>query len=189
VGPGHGKITRLLTPHFDNVTLIEPNPDFVADLLDIDATIYQAFWEEVNTSQIYDLVLCSHVLYHVPVSQWGNFTTKLIEASKGLTVIAMEARGSQLNTLLNRYKQDYLGNILEYVQGEILTNDYTVHLDSKEDMHALYRFFVIENCFTLEEWQKLDREQVERQIQEDIDLLKVTGGYELTWREHLIFID
>lgn len=82
VGAGSGAVSRRLAPHFSHVTLVEQNADQIAanraELLDLGATIFDGSFADFSTPEKFDVVLCSHVFYHVPRPAWSAFVDRLL---------------------------------------------------------------------------------------------------------------
>ena len=69
VGPATGNLTKKLSNHFDCVDVIEPNKKYAKDLTQFNAS--HDPWQEANIDKKkYDLILSSHVLYHIPRHLW-----------------------------------------------------------------------------------------------------------------------
>ena len=78
VGAGSGKVAERLAPHFASLTLLEPNPNQLAGLKLDKATVHVEPLERFHSTEKYDVVLCSHVLYHVPPSDWAGFIDRTL---------------------------------------------------------------------------------------------------------------
>ncbi len=78
VGAGSGKIARQLAPRFPSMTLIEPNRDQIGSFALEGAEIVHGPFDGFTSEATYDLVLCSHVLYHVPLEAWESFIDRLL---------------------------------------------------------------------------------------------------------------
>ncbi|WNG44018.1 class I SAM-dependent methyltransferase [Archangium minus] len=78
VGAGSGKVAERLAPHFSSLTLLEPNQAQLAGLKLKKAKILLEPLERYHSPETYELVLCSHVMYHVPLSDWGEFIDRLL---------------------------------------------------------------------------------------------------------------
>jgi 2-polyprenyl-3-methyl-5-hydroxy-6-metoxy-1,4-benzoquinol methylase len=76
VGAGQGKVAERLSPHFGSLTLLEPNREQIGALALEGAKIFHITLESYSSPERYDLVLCSHVLYHVPLPAWGGFISR-----------------------------------------------------------------------------------------------------------------
>jgi SAM-dependent methyltransferase len=81
IGPGPGHTTALLSRHFKYTGIVEPDMTYCANVFakvlmpgKKRLTVYNAFWPDIDLmQQTYDLILCSHVLYHVPKEKWSAF--------------------------------------------------------------------------------------------------------------------
>src|SRR5579871_3804920 len=80
-GAGNGQLTARLVPRFDQVIAIEPNSSLVQELRTtcptakvIDRTIADA----TPPAQA-DFILCSHILYYLPLEEWLPNTMRLAD--------------------------------------------------------------------------------------------------------------
>ena len=71
-GAGNGQVTAWLLDRFERTIAIEPNPSLNADLMLAcpSAEILSVPILKADPGSIAHLVLCSHVLYYIPQSEW-----------------------------------------------------------------------------------------------------------------------
>jgi SAM-dependent methyltransferase len=71
-GAGNGQVTAWLLDRFERTIAIEPNPSLNADLMLAcpRAEILSVPILKADPGRVADLVLCSHVLYYIPQSDW-----------------------------------------------------------------------------------------------------------------------
>jgi len=95
VGPGSGTLTRELAPSFRHVDVIEPNRDYLENLTQPPA--FKVCHDPLQDADIaksrYDLILCSHIYYHVPKELWKKCLMKSYGGLKpgGSLVLVMSA--------------------------------------------------------------------------------------------------
>lgn len=75
VGAGPGTVARRLAPHFGAITLLEPNREQLGAFQLEGARIVHTTLEGHDSPERYDVVLCSHVMYHVPLDDWEASST------------------------------------------------------------------------------------------------------------------
>jgi len=106
-GAGNGQTTAWLLPYFVRTTAIEPNPSLGADLTAAcpSAVVEHATIADSSPEEEADLVLCSHVLYYVPRSEW--VTTVKTMASwlrpEGVLVIVLQDARSDCMRMLQHF--------------------------------------------------------------------------------------
>lgn len=201
VGAGPGKIAEVLAPHLGAVTLVEPNREQLAGFSLGEATIFPGTFEDFSPPGQYDIVLCSHMLYHVPQAQWGAFVDRLLSLVRpgGYCVIVLGADRGQ-NYEMHR---DFTGSVIDSSRLLLLLeerqipfevaatrNSYTAqHLD---DMVTLCRFFVLEDCFTPDQLAALTDEEagaLEAKIRGHAEGLRIEDGtYRLEQDDDVILV-
>lgn len=73
IGAGNGILTLPLAKTFRRVVAVEPNPILAANLKSRapELHVLQDTWQNVDMgSALFDFILCSHVLYHLPEAEW-----------------------------------------------------------------------------------------------------------------------
>lgn len=171
VGAGPGTVARRLAPHFGSLTLLEPNPEQLRGFELAGAKVVHGTLENYDTPERYDLVLCSHVLYHVPIPEWGAFVDRLLSFVRpgGFCLIALGAPRGQ-NYELHRDFTDTVitsAQLLDTLKHKQLphevvpvTNGFSAA--TFEEMHTLCRFFVLEDCYTQEQLAALSEDETRR---------------------------
>lgn len=95
VGPGMGTLTREVAPAFQHVDVIEPNRDYLDNFKQPPAfKVCHDLLEDADIAKgQYDLILCSHIYYHIPKHLWKKCLMKTYEGLKpgGSLVLAMSA--------------------------------------------------------------------------------------------------
>lgn len=95
-GAGNGVLTEILARNFDTVQAVEPNEALLAELATAGQNVEvlaQSILEAVLDESSADLVLCSHVLYYIPQSEWGDILHRLLAWTKpgGRVVVVLQA--------------------------------------------------------------------------------------------------
>ena len=81
IGPGGGALTRELAPSFNHVDVIEPNMDYSESLKPFSIS-HDLMQDAKIEAAHYDLILCSHVFYHIPSDQWENVRLRCDDCNK-----------------------------------------------------------------------------------------------------------
>ena len=71
VGPGAGILTKQLAPTFNQVDVIEPNRVNAENLKQFNVCHNTLQEANIGADQ-YDLILCCHVFYHIPIHEWDK---------------------------------------------------------------------------------------------------------------------
>lgn len=96
VGIGCGTFTRSILPFFQNATLVEPEKDILESFHYTGKTKLRRILDSIENISLsaceYDLIMLSHVLYHIPESKRLEVINKLYNATseKGAIVIIYE---------------------------------------------------------------------------------------------------
>lgn len=224
VGAGPGTVAKQLAPYFDSITLLEPNQ---AQLVGFELSgqtkiihkTLEAFLKDddddnTNTEK-YDVVVCSHVLYHMPVSQWPTIVNQLLSLVKpkneeegeggGYVIIVLGAASGQNYDLhCDFIKPDEVitstplihdlktnRNDLKY---SVASTENSFYTSSYEEMYVLVRFFVLEDCFQdKQKFNSLTKEDLQK-LEEKIKkhtlncYRKDDNLYHLTQGDDIIFI-
>ena len=75
MGAGSGMVAEQIAPLFSSLTLLEPNPNQIAGFQHEKAKIFLEPLERHPLGEPYDVVLCSHVMYHVPLAAGERSST------------------------------------------------------------------------------------------------------------------
>jgi len=201
VGAGPGKVAERLAPHFGSLTLLEPNREQLPELKLEGAKLFHVTLERYASPEKYDLVLCSHVLYHVPFADWGGFIDRLLAFVRpgGACVILLAAPRGQNYQLHRDFTERVLTSehVLELVRRMQLPHEVVAIQNSFsaahfEEMYTLCRFFVLEDCYTAEQLAALseaDRRKLEEKIRVHAECCQLPdGSYRLEQEEDLIIL-
>ena len=95
-GAGNGALTKILARNFETVQAVEPNETLLPELATAGENVEvlaQSIGEATLADSAADLVLCSHVLYYIPQSQWENILHRLLAWTKpgGRVVVVLQA--------------------------------------------------------------------------------------------------
>jgi trans-aconitate methyltransferase len=112
-GAGTGKLTRWLTDRFTRVLGIEPNPSLAAEFrvtcpmaILIPQTILAA-----NLQVAADFIVCSHVFYYIPRTEWEVHLRQLISwmAPGGVLAITLANPDADCMRMVNHFIGGYRG--------------------------------------------------------------------------------
>lgn len=201
VGSGPGIIARNLQSSFSDLTAIEPNSEMQQFYEGSGIHLYQQEFAAFQSDKKYDLVICSHVLYHMPIDTMSDFITKLLFYTKegGFCFIALMADKGQNHNLHNQFNPSYVNssmvrqalNDLE-VNYSVFTATNQFEAATREDMLALCRFFVFEDCLNrgvLSQLTPAQKDALENEISSICDTLRHSDGiYRLNQEEDYFLI-
>lgn len=171
VGAGSGKVAERLAPHFASLTLLEPNQDQIAGFKHEKAKVLVEPLDRYHSPEKYDLVLCSHVLYHVPHSDWAGFIDRLLTFVRpgGSCLLVMAAARGPTYELCRDFTETLIfsEHIISTVQQMGLPHEVIPSMSgfvgkTFEEMYTLCRFFVLEGCFTAEQLAAMSEDEVRR---------------------------
>ncbi|MFP2931921.1 class I SAM-dependent methyltransferase [Pyxidicoccus sp. 3LG] len=201
VGAGSGNVAERLAPYFGSLTLIEPNRDQIAGFKHDKAKVLIEPLERFHSTEQYDLVVCSHVMYHVPPSDWAGFVDRLLTFVRpgGYCLLVMAAARGPTYELCRDFTETlvFSQHLIATVQQlrlphEVLATMSGFSTQTFEEMYTLCRFFVLEGCFTAEQVAAMSQETL-RGIDEKIRLhaercRSADGVYRLEQDEDVIII-
>ncbi|WP_240359691.1 class I SAM-dependent methyltransferase [Pyxidicoccus trucidator] len=176
VGAGSGKVAERLAPHFDLLTLLEPNREQIAGFSHGKAKVLIEPFERFHAPEQYELVLCSHVLYHVPLSDWGGFIDRLLTFVRpgGYCLIVMAAARGPTYQLCRDFTETQLFSeqLIATVQQKRLPHEVIPTMSgfftkTFEEMYTLCRFFVLEGCYTAAQLAAMSEDEV-RELDEKL---------------------
>jgi 2-polyprenyl-3-methyl-5-hydroxy-6-metoxy-1,4-benzoquinol methylase len=158
VGAGIGILTQRLESEFNEITVLDINPEVEKDLRShshYDVKICDFFTFE--TDKKYDFVLCSHVMYHFDEAQMKTFIDKMqsLVNPGGCCFIALIAPRGKNHLFHIKFNANYVNsnqiiNVLlrDNVSFDRLEAAAPHHLQTKTEceMRSLLKFFLIENC-------------------------------------------
>ncbi|QRK07647.1 methyltransferase domain-containing protein [Archangium violaceum] len=201
VGAGPGTVAQRLAPHFGSLTLLEPNRNQLSAFEHPGARLFHTDLAGYQSSEQYDLVLCSHVLYHVPLADWGRFVDQLLARVRpgGYCLIVLGAARGQSYELHRDFTQTVISSeqLHAVLKGKQLSYEVAETLNgfsatSFEEMYTLCRFFVFEDCYTPEQLAALSEDEkraLDARIREHAERYREPDGvYRLTQDEDLILI-
>src|SRR5262249_7631810 len=106
-GAGSGKLTSWLTPLFETVIAIEPNPSLESELRTTcpDAAVSACTIASVSPPAAGDFVLWSHVFYPIARSEWESTLLHLMGwvAPGGVLAVAIQNPGTDGMRMVNHF--------------------------------------------------------------------------------------
>jgi SAM-dependent methyltransferase len=201
VGAGSGKVAERLAPHFDSLTLLEPNPNQIGEFQHAKAKVFTEPLDRYHASETYDLVLCSHVLYHVPHSEWAGFIDRLMSFVRpgGHCLLVMAAARGPMYELCHDFTETLIfsEHIVSTVQKmrlphEVLPSMSGFVAKTFEEMYTLCRFFVLEGCYTADQLAAMTPDEIrtlDEKVRAHTERSRGTDGvYRLEQDEDIILI-
>jgi hypothetical protein len=204
VGAGNGVVARALAPMFSHATLLEPNPqqlgpDPTQGLPAGSRAISGSLMETEGLGE-HELVLCSHVLYHVERPAWPDFVTKLLAHTRpgGYALIALMAPRGQNHALHCEFNPEYShsGHVAETLVR--LGAEFTVyprlnafHTTSAAAMLSLCRFFALVDCYTekqLASFGPAEQATIQARIAAQAERCRTSDGHRLEQAEDYVLI-
>jgi SAM-dependent methyltransferase len=202
IGTGNGNISKHITPLFDNMTLLEPNKEYIRmyngikydSLISLDFLNYE-------TDLKYDVILCSHVLYHVPVHLWQTFIEKMYNMlnDDGVCIIVHVTNYGEMHELRKLVNPEYHNSktIVDIVQKlqyiyDIIPIDSILSAVGKdyEKFKFLVELFTIDDCFEKEYLDNVgDKKYIYNHINNYIPLLKKNNTYSANFNSDIIVIN
>lgn len=165
VGAGGGDLTVPISQLFEETFVVEPNPLQARAFRrrHPEYTVIEAGWESVDQENdlggnVFDFILCSHVLYYIPTGDWDKLVHRmytLLSAGGCLAIVLQSPLGEVADffnwftrydvailelagDLIERYGDDCVS--LRYFQNQIVT-------DNLEDMTEIGLFLLIDPKF------------------------------------------
>ncbi|MDO9540060.1 MAG: class I SAM-dependent methyltransferase [Methanocalculus sp.] len=165
VGAGGGDLTVPISQLFEETVVVEPNPLQARAFRrrHPEFTVVEEGWESVDQEKdlggnVFDLILCSHVLYYIPTGDWDTLVYRmytLLSAGGCLAIVLQSPLGEVADffnrftsydvailelagDLISQYGDDCIG--LQYFQNQIIT-------DSLEEMTEIGLFLLIDPKF------------------------------------------
>ena len=201
VGSGPGIIAKNVQNLFSKVTAIEPNKQMVPLYAESDIELHTCNFSEFESSSQYDLVLSSHVMYHMPYRSMEVFIDKLLHHTKpgGICLIAMMADRGENHFLHQKFNKNYINSsqiksILtnKGIKFQVISDTNHFTAENHKQMLTLCRFFVFEDCLQREFLDSLSTEDahaLNEQISSICNQLEQKDGtYRLNQEEDYILI-
>jgi SAM-dependent methyltransferase len=116
IGAGRGNLSKPLSKHFAESSIIEPNKLYYQEVLEwasnnqVSITGYNETWLNVDlVDKCGDLFLMSHVLYYVPSDYWLTFINKAYELLNpgGRIVIILNSLTNDVTRLYKEFLQPH----------------------------------------------------------------------------------
>jgi 2-polyprenyl-3-methyl-5-hydroxy-6-metoxy-1,4-benzoquinol methylase len=155
-GAGNGVLTKILARHFKTVQAVEPNEALLAELATAgenvairDEAILEASLDESSA----DLVLCSHVLYYIPQSEWDAILHRLLFWTKpgGRMIILLQAEDTDCMKFFKKLRNEEFP-ILRFMENfaktgtahsvDIVRQPSTIRSQSREDLELILEFLL-----------------------------------------------
>lgn len=161
IGAGGGALTIPVSQLFESTTVVEPNPRMAEKFRRRypEFRVFESGWETADVGkEHFDLVLCSHVLYYIPVGSWESVVGRMYSflAPGGCLAIVLQSPLGQVATFFNHFST-YDVPILELTERMIsLYGDDAVSLryfqnqvrtDTLQDMVEIGLFLLIDPAF------------------------------------------
>ena len=217
IGAGPGQITHKLARHFHAIQVMEPNPspDYLASYARADPPFSvhpsPTLEEAAITPNAYDLILCSHVMYHVDPSKWSECLRKLhagLRKPHGRLVVALIApRGPWYEFMCslrpNHEVEMHTGTLCQKLEDDLPNLEYkaypqkvslAVPSERSSEFRNLVRLFSIADTWTPTEWEDLGEDgwkEAERKVEKFIQgqcLDRETREYRLEFDEDYVVV-
>jgi SAM-dependent methyltransferase len=204
IGAGNGVVARALAPMFSHVTLLEPNPQQLGpdptQGLPAGSRVMRGSLMEAEGLGQHDLVLCSHVLYHVERSAWPDFVMKLLAHTRpgGYTLIALMAPRGQNHELHCEFNPEYShsGHLAETLvrlgtELAVYPRRNAFRTTSAAAMLSLCRFFALVDCYTetqLASFGPTEQAVIQARIAAQADRCRTSDCYRLEQAEDHVLI-
>jgi SAM-dependent methyltransferase len=109
-GAGNGKLTAWFVPRFGQVIAIEPNPTLAHELRAAcpTATLIPTTIREADPPTQADMVLCSHVFYHIERGRWLENVKRMAcwLAPGGVLAVAIQNHASDCMRMVRHFTAD-----------------------------------------------------------------------------------
>lgn len=107
VGAGNGQVTAWLMGNFQRTLALEPSP-VLREALKQACPAIEVFSdpvEEAHPTAAADLVLCSHVLYHIPPQAWCDVLGRLVSwtAPGGAAIVVLQHHHSDCMKMVRHF--------------------------------------------------------------------------------------
>lgn len=164
IGAGRGNLSKPLSKHFSETSIVEPNKPYYQEILawaaksKVAITGYNDTWLNVDMGgKCADLFLMSHVLYYVPSDYWLTFINKAYELlnPEGRIVIILNSLTNDVTRLYKEFLQPHewweiasaeaVGAMLRregyFLEGMKFGSN--IYADTSEEIHQLIDFLLL----------------------------------------------
>lgn len=164
-GAGNGVLTTILAKHFDTVQAVEPNETLLPELATAGANVEirdESIMEAVLDESSADLVLCSHVLYYIPQSEWDDILNRLLFWTRagGRIIIILQAEDTDCMKFFKTLRNEEFP-IMKFMENfaktatahsvEVVRQSSTIRSQSREDLELILEFLLNLTPFENEE--------------------------------------
>jgi 2-polyprenyl-3-methyl-5-hydroxy-6-metoxy-1,4-benzoquinol methylase len=194
VGAGTGGISHEIAKYVNNMTLNEPNEEHKYENIkqyklmnndrDFIFTHATQKYMSYGVGKKYEVILCSHVMYHIDRNDWKQMIMKMNSEinreNDGICVIIMVSDNGRFHDVLSYFNKDYSNSyyvkkILEdnNVKYDIVKYQTTFRTSDRMRFLSLIKLFVIDNCFSPDEYASFDDEHkkyIDDHINKYVDL-------------------
>lgn len=155
-GAGNGVLTAILAKHFETVQAVEPNETLLPELATAGknvAILDQSILEAMLPQASADLVLCSHVLYYIPQSEWDEIMKRLLYWTRpgGRIIIILQAEDTDCMKFFKKLRNEEFP-ILRFMDNfahsgtahsvDVLRQSSTIRSQSREDLELILEFLL-----------------------------------------------
>lgn len=199
VGAGAGDLAKALQNEFDKVVAVEVNTQLKNAYDKTNIELYTCDFMQAELKEKFDLIICSHVMYHLNKSEMSAFIDKLLSLVNpgGYCFITLMAARGQNHRFHAEFNPDYVNSNqiitilnernIKYERIEA-SNSFTTN--NEKNIVNLLEFFAIEDC-QREKTQFFNPEKIkqiklatERQATECL----TENGYELKQEEDYFIV-
>lgn len=199
VGAGAGGITKILQNEFEETFAVEINPELKGIYSQSNITLYDCDFMQAKIDGQFDLVLCSHVMYHMNKNEMSLFIDKLLSlvSPGGYCFIALMAPRGQNHRFHNEFNPDYVNSnqIIELLNDrqrshERIEAQNSFKANDISSMRNLLRFFAVEDCQTKSTKNFNDDEikQMESKVEQQAEECKTDKDFVLQQEEDYFII-
>jgi SAM-dependent methyltransferase len=217
VGAGPGLITAAISHHFSVTHVVEPNPSvkFLENYHSHGWEVTPRAFQQVTfpDDTAFDFVLCSHMLYHVPIPEWSAFVQKAYKLLRpgGVLLLLLNGPRGPWHALMESLAKGsggecmHSGHLLKAIekaglaaQTEVsaVTTSFKVPAGSASlaaSFRSVVRTFTLSDVWTVDAYDALpaaERQRIEKRIDAFVDsqLTKSDGTLELNPMEDYIII-
>lgn len=199
VGAGAGGITKRLQDGFNETIAVEINPELKEIYSQSKIKLHNCDFMQAEIEGTFDLVLCSHVMYHMNQSEMSLFIDKLLSlvSPGGYCFIALMAPRGQNHRFHNEFNPNYINSnkIIDFLNDRKIRHErIEVHnsftADNISSMRNLLRFFAIEDCQTkaTKDFDSEEIKQIESKVERQTDECRANNGFELQQEEDYFIV-